>query len=152
MKLSQNIVVETLEEDRFARTTQITIGEKTFETPNFCTLIQNSNEFGSLIKLGRLSESKYISSCAIRIYDAPTTIRLHLKNIGQQSIADMKSVEEPFLEFRRKTLVIIDPALEYLLFEFHAQKFLTALNYFRSIKQFEVKLDPLWTISKIENI
>lgn len=109
--MSQNIFVETLEEDRFARTTQMTIGDKTIQTPNFCTLVQNDIELNSLINLTMLSESKYLGTCVIRVYDAPKTIIPRLKNRKQTSIVNLKSVEGPFLRFSSKTLIIVDPDL-----------------------------------------
>lgn len=133
--MSQNIFVETLEEDRFARTTQMTIGDKTIQTPNFCTLVQNDIELNSLINLTMLSESKYLGTCVIRVYDAPKTIIPRLKNRKQTSIVNLKSVEGPFLRFSSKTLIIVDPALEYLLYEFHAKKFVDAIRNLRSAKQ-----------------
>lgn len=133
--MSQNIFVETLEEDRFARTTQMTIGDKTIQTPNFCTLVQNDIELNSLINLTMLSESKYLGTCVIRVYDAPKTIIPRLKNRKQTSIVNLKSVEGPFLRFSSKTLIIVDPTLEYLLYEFHAKKFVDAIRNLRSAKQ-----------------
>lgn len=135
--MSQNIYVETIREDRFARTTQMTIGDKTIQTPNFCTLIQNDIEFDSLMNLSLMSESKHLGVCAIRIFDAPKTIIPHLKNRKQTSIVNLKSVEELFLKFNSKVLIIIDPALEYLLYEFHAKKFFEAVKGLRSTKQLE---------------
>jgi hypothetical protein len=133
--MSQNIFVKTIEEDRFARTTEMTLGDKTIQTPNFCTLVQNELELNSLINLSFLSESEHLGTCIIRLYDAPKTIIPHLENKKQTSIVNLKSIEEPFLKFSRKTLMLIDPALEYLLYEFHANKFLKVLRSLRSAKQ-----------------
>lgn len=133
--MSQNIVVKTLDEDRFARTTQMTIGDKIILTPNFCTLVQNNVELDSLINLSMLTESKHLSTYVIRVYDAPKIIIPRLANRNQLSILSLKSVEELFLKFMSKTVIFIDPALEYLLYEFHAKKFVNAIKNLKAAKQ-----------------
>jgi hypothetical protein len=139
--MSQNIIVETLDEDRFARTTRITIGEKTVYTPNFGTLVQNILELDSLINLSMLSESKYLGTYVVRIFDAPKIIVPRLRHTEQISIASLKSVEELFLKFARKNVLFIDPSLEYLLYEFHAKKFVGAIKGLRTnAKQLETLL------------
>jgi len=139
--MSQNIIVETLDEDRFGRTTKVTIGEKTIITPNFCTLVQNNRELNSLMNLSMLSESKHLGTYIIRVFDTPKIIMPRLENKNQISIANLESVEALFLKFTSKHIFFIDPALEYLLYEFHARKFVKALKDLRTNpKQLDVLL------------
>jgi hypothetical protein len=142
--MSQNIVVKTLQTDRFARTTEVTINDKVIQTPNFCTLVQNETELDSLINLNMLSETKHLGTYTARVFDVPKVIIPRLANKFQVSIANLKSVEEPFLKFTRKNILIIDPSLEYLLYEFHANKFANAIRQLRTEpKQLDVLLKYL---------
>jgi hypothetical protein len=140
--MSQNIIVKTVQSDRFARTTEVSINDKVIHTPNFCTLVQNDVELDSLINLGLLSESKHLGTVTVRLFDAPKVILPRLQNKGQLSIANLsQSVEDLFLRFSKKTALITDPALEYLLYEFHAGKFASAIKLLRTQpKQLDVLL------------
>lgn len=135
--MSQNFIVETLDEDRFARTTRVTLGEKVIQTPNFGTLIQNNYELDSLVNLNLLSESRYLGTYVIRVFDTPSTIIPRLHNKGQIDILSGRSLEELFVNFSRKSILFIDPALEYLLYEFHAGKFLGAIRKIRKTRQLD---------------
>jgi hypothetical protein len=139
--MSQNIVVKTLQSDRFARTAEVRINEKVIHTPNFCTLVQNERELDSLINLSMLSGTKHLGTFAVRLFDVPRIILSRLEGRSQISLTSLKSVQEPFLRFLQKSLFIVDPALEYLLYEFHANKFADAINELRTKpKQLDVLL------------
>jgi hypothetical protein len=142
--MSQNIIVETLDQDRFGRTTRTTIGDKPILTPNFCALVQNNRELESLMKVSMLSESRHLGTYIIRVFDTQTIITPRLKNKTQLSIANLESVEALFLKFARQKVFFADPALEYLLYEFHARKFVKALKELRTKpKQLDVLLHYL---------
>ena len=141
--MSQQLVVKTLDEDRFARATQVTLGEKTILTPNFCTLVKNEKEFNSLMRLSLLTETKQLGSYVIRLFDTLNTIIPKLQKQNQRVLPSNKSIEEFFLRFNRKNVVIIDPSLEYLLYEFHAGKFLRNLGKIREAKQLDILLHYL---------
>ena len=136
--MSQSFTVDKLYEDRFARTTQITLGEKVLLTPNFCTLVQNQYEFDSLIKLSLLDEAKYLGAYVIRIFDTLNTLIPRLQRQNQMDISSGQSLEELFIRFNRTNLGIIDPATEYLLYEFHAGRFLRTLRRIRKQRQLDV--------------
>jgi len=136
--VSQSYTVDKLYEDRFARTTQITLGEKVLLTPNFCTLVQNQYEFDSLIKLSLLDEAKYLGAYVIRIFDTLNTLIPRLQRQNQMDISSGQSLEELFIRFNRTNLGIIDPATEYLLYEFHAGRFLRTLRRIRKQRQLDV--------------
>jgi len=136
--MSQNFTVETLDEDRFARATRITIGEKVIQTPSFCTLIQRNDELDALMSLNLLDESKHLGTYVIRLFDAPNIIIPRLQEKSQRDITTLQSVEQLFLNFSKSNILFIDPALEYLLYEFHARKFLVALRKIRTGKQLDV--------------
>lgn len=139
--MSQNILVKTLDSDRFARTTQVTINDKVIQTPNFGTLVQNETELDSLINLSMLSETKHLGAYVVRVFDAPSVVIPRLENKKQISIANLQSVEQLFLKFSNKNILFIDPALEYLLYEFHAKKFAGAIKELRTEpKQLDVLL------------
>ena len=133
-----------MENDRFARTTQVTINDKVIQTPNFCTLVQNESELESLINLNLLSETKYLGTYIVRLFDAQKVIIPRLENKKQLSLTNLQSVEELYNKFCSKNVLIIDPALEYLLYEFHANKFATAVRDVRTkTKQLDVLLQYL---------
>ena len=138
--MSQKLVVKTLDEDRFARATEVTLGEKTILTPNFCTLIKNEKEFNSLMRLSLLSAPKYLGSYVIRLFDTLNTIIPRLQNQNQMRLNNHKSIEEFFLRFYQKNITLIDPSLEYLLYEFYAGRFLRTLTRIREPKQLDVLL------------
>jgi hypothetical protein len=141
--VSPKLVVKTLDEDRFARVTQVALGEKTIVTPNFCTLVKNEKEFNSLMRLRLLTEPKYLGSFAIRLFDTLDTILPRLQNQNQMRLHNHKSVEEFFLRFYRKNITLIDPSLEYLRYEFFAGKFLRTLRRIRKPKQLDMLLHYL---------
>jgi hypothetical protein len=131
--MSQKINVKTVQNDRFARTTEVQINEKVIHTPNFCTLVQNDSEMDSLINLSLLSDTKHIGTYVTRVFDAPKVILPRLQNRVQRSIADLSmSTEDSFMKFSKKSVFIVDPALEYLLYEFHANKFANAIKQLRA--------------------
>jgi len=141
--VSQSFIVDTLYEDRFARTTQITLGEKVVLTPNFCTLVQNQYEFDSLIKLSLLDEAKHLGAYVIRIFDTLNTLIPRLQRQDQMDISSGQSLEELFIRFNRTNIGIIDPATEYLLYEFHAGRFLRTLRKIRKQRQLDVLIKYL---------
>jgi hypothetical protein len=54
-----------------------------------------------------------------------------------------KSIEEFFLRFNRRNIALIDPSMEYLLYEFYAGKFLRNLRKIRKGKQLDILLHYL---------
>jgi len=66
-----------------------------------------------------------------------------LQNQNQRVLQNNKSIEEFFLRFNRKNILLIDPSLEYLLYEFYAGKFLRTLGKIRETKQLDILLHYL---------
>jgi hypothetical protein len=142
--VSQRLLVKTLDEDRFARATEVTLGEKAILTPNFCTLVKKAEELNSLMRLSLLTETEYLGSYIIRLFDTWDTIMPKLRNQNQMRLLqNKKSVEDFFLRFNRKNITLIDPSLEYLLYEFYAGKFPRILRKIRRAKQLDILLHYL---------
>lgn len=141
--MSQKLAVKEVDKDRFARATEITLGEKTILTPSFCTLVKNNKEFNSLQRLSLLAETKYLGSYIIRLFDTWDTIIPKLKNQDQMVLPDNKSIEELFVNFNRKNVVFIDPSLEYLLYEFYSGKFPRILRKIREGNKLDILFDYL---------
>ena len=142
--MSQRLAVKTLDEDRFARATKVTLGDKTLLTPNFCTLVKKAEEFDSLMRLSLLADTEHLGSYIIRLFDTWNTIIPKLRNQNQMRLLqDSKSIEETFLRFNRKNIALIDPSLEYLLYEFYAGKFPRILRKIRKAKQLNILLSYL---------
>jgi hypothetical protein len=79
----------------------------------------------------------------IRIFDTLNTLIPKLQKQGQIDISTGQSLEELFVRFNRKNVGIIDPATEYLLYEFHAGKFLRTLRKMRKPKQLDILIEYL---------
>lgn len=141
--MSQKLGVNEVDKDRFARATEITLGEKTIQTPNFCTLVKNNKEFNALQRLSLLDDTKYLGSYMIRLFDTWDTIIPKLQSQEQMVLPDNKSIEELFINFNRKNIVFIDPSLEYLLYEFYARKFPRILRKIREGNKLDVLLKYL---------
>ena len=136
--MSPSLVVKTLDEDRFARATEVVLGEKRILTPNFSTLVKNSAEFNSLMRLSLLAETKHLGSCVIRLFDTWDTIIPKLHNKNQMSLKTFKSIEPFFVDFSRNNIILIDPSPEYLLYEFYAGKFPRILSKIRRQSQLDI--------------
>lgn len=141
--MSQRLVVREIDKDRFARTTEVTLGEKTILTPNFCTLVKNEKEFDVLQRISLLEETKYLGSYVIRLFDTWNTILPKLQNQEQMALPDNKSIEELFVNFNQRNIVLIDPSLEYLLYDFYAGKFPRMLRKIREGDKLGLLLDYL---------
>jgi hypothetical protein len=91
-----------------------------------------------------LSESKHLGVYAIRVFDVDNILLSRFENKGQMSISTSRSAQEPFLKFAKKMVFVADPSLEYLLYEFHANKFANAIRQLRTEpKQLDVVLEYL---------
>ena len=141
--MSQKLAVKKVDEDRFARATEITLGEKTILTPNFCTLVKNVREFNALQKLSLLEEAKYLGSYVIRIFDTKDTILPKLESQEQMTLPENKSIEEPFVKFNRKNIIFTDPSTEYLLYDFYSGRFPRILRKIREGNQLDTLLKYL---------
>ncbi len=141
--MSQKLVVNNINKDRFARATEVTLGEKTILTPNFCTLVRNPKEFNSLQRLSLLAETKYLGSYVIRIFDTLNTILPKLEQQEQTVLPNNESIEELFVNFNKQNIILIDPSTEYLLYEFFTGKFPRVLRKIREDNQLDILLNYL---------
>ena len=141
--MSQRLNIETLDEDRFARTTAVTLGDKRIVTPNFFTLIKNKKEFNSFIALSMLNKPKRLGGNVIRLFDTVTTVLPKLSDQYQRIFKNGKTKDNIFLKFNQEHIFLIDPSLEYLLYEFHAGKFLRNLGKIREMDQVDLLLNYL---------
>jgi hypothetical protein len=118
--------VSQIDRDRFARATKTSLEGKEILTPNFSPLIQSSNELD--IYLSRIlstENNQHLGTFVMRIFDA-NKILLPLIKIKNQKRLDgeTKPVLSLYGDFFEKTISLIDPATEYLDFEFHFDKFI----------------------------
>ncbi len=118
MSSSQRLVVSELERDRYARVAEVRLGDKKITTPHFFTLIRNPDEFQSLSELMTENETPNIRGCVTRLFDARKILGTHLANMQQTRMDGLNEyVEESFRRFLEKTIIVIDPATEYLYYE-----------------------------------
>jgi len=78
------------------------------------------------------------------LFDTWDTIIPKLKNQNQRRLLQKnKSIEDFFIEFNRQNVALVDPSLEYLLYEFYAGKFPRILRKIRRAKQLDILLHYL---------
>jgi len=122
-----DLVVEETERDRFARTSEVQIGDKKIRTPNFCALIQYPWEFEAFMGLSLTSTAtEQLGSYVMRVFDASDILVPRLRIKGQTNLMGGNFTDELFSKFQRQNILFVDPALEYLFHEFHFQRFTKA--------------------------
>jgi hypothetical protein len=122
---TSKLKVSQVDRDRFARATKTSLEGKEILTPSFSPLIQSSKELD--IYLGRMlspEDNQHLGTFVMRIFDA-NKILLPWFNIKNQRGIDGETKVVPTLyrNFFERTISLIDPATEYLDFEFHFDKF-----------------------------
>lgn len=118
------LVIEEIDRDRFARIATADLGEKRILTPNFCTLIKNPVEFDIFMNLSVTSAStEHLGTYVMRIFDAVEILLPLIKSKGQINL-EKKLTNELFNNFRKRTISLVEPAMEYLLHEFYFESFL----------------------------
>lgn len=126
MNQVSKLKVSQIDRDRFARATQVSLEEKEILTPNFSPLIQTPKELDIYVNRMLSSEdNEHLGTLVMRIFDA-SPLLLPWVNIKNQKGIDGKPIPVPsaFRDFLKKTVVLIDPATEYLDFEFYFDKFI----------------------------
>jgi hypothetical protein len=117
--------VSQIDRDRFARATNTKLGEIQILTPNFSPLIQNSMELDIYLKRMLATESnEHLGTYVMRIFDAA---KLLLPLISMKNVKPLDAAIKPapiiHKQFLDRTIALIDPATEYLDFEFHFEDF-----------------------------
>src|SRR2546422_9014607 len=108
--------------DRFAREADLRIGEIAFPTPHFAVLLRTRDEFDLFIHMKRQHSLKRVSSCTVRLFDAPFTIIPKLRELEQTTIHGTY-LDTGFRSLVKNALVFVDPATEYLFYESSLQRF-----------------------------
>ena len=126
MNQTSKLKVSQINRDRFARATKTSLEGKEILTPSFSPLIQSSKELD--IYLSRMlspEDNQHLGTFVMRIFDA-SNVLLPWVNIKNQKGLDgeAKPVLSLYRDFFEKTVALIDPATEYLDFEFHFDKFI----------------------------
>lgn len=125
MNQTSRLKVSQIDRDRFARATKTTLEGKEILTPNFSPLIQNQKELDIYLnKMLSPEGNQHLGTFTMRIFDA-NKILLPLINLKNQKRIDgeAKPVPSLYRDFFEKTIPLIEPATEYLDFEFHFEKF-----------------------------
>ncbi len=113
-----------MDRDRFARITKTSLEGKEVLTPNFSPLIQNERELD--IYLQRTlspKDNEHLGTFVMRIFDA-YNILLPLIRTKNQVDIEGKPIPSLYSDFLEKTVFFIDPATEYLKYDFYFYKFL----------------------------
>lgn len=126
MNATSKLEVTQIDRDRFARATKTSLEGKEILTPNFSPLIQNSNEFDIYLRRILSTENnQHLGTFVMRIFDANKILLPLIKLKNQKRLDDeAKSASSLYGDFFEKTISLIDPATEYLDFEFHFEKFI----------------------------
>jgi hypothetical protein len=123
---TSKLKVSQIVRDRFARATKTSLEGKEILTPNFSPLIQSSNELDIYLRrMLSLEDNQHLGTFVMRIFDANNLLlpMINIKNLKRLDI-ETKSVPTLYRDFFEKTISFIDPATEYLDFEFHFDKFI----------------------------
>jgi len=123
---TSNLKVTQIDRDRFARATKTSLEGKEILTPNFSPLIQNSNEFDIYLRRILSTENnQHLGTFVMRVFDANKILLPLIKLKNQKRLDDeTKSASSLYGDFFERTIFLIDPATEYLDFEFHFEKFI----------------------------
>jgi len=124
--LSQNskLKVEQVDVDRFSRIAKASLEGKVILTPSFSPLVQNSRELD--IYLNRtlaLTNNEHLGAFVMRIFDAYKVL-LPWVEIKNQMGMDGKPIPSLYKDFFERTIFLLDPATEYLDYDFHFDEFL----------------------------
>jgi hypothetical protein len=118
--------VSQIDRDRFARATKTSLEGKEILTPNFSPLIQSPKELD--IYLSRMlsqENNQHLGTFVMRVFDAATLLLPWVEIKNQKGInGEAKPVPSIYRDFFEKTIFLVDPATEYLDFEFHFDKFI----------------------------
>lgn len=126
MNQTSKLKVSQIDRDRFARATKTTLEGKEILTPSFSPLIQTSKELDIyLSRILSVENNQHLGTFVMRIFDA-SDVLLPWVNIKNQKGIDgeAKPVPSLYRDFFEKTIALIDPATEYLDFEFHFDNFI----------------------------
>lgn len=126
MNQTNKLKVSQIDRDRFARATEASLEGKLILTPNFSPLIQSFNEFDIYLRRILSTENnQHLGTFVMRIFDANKILLPLIKLKNQKRLDDeTKSASSLYGDFFEKTISLIDPATEYLDFEFHFDKFI----------------------------
>jgi len=129
--------VNQIDRDRFARATISKLDKGNF-TPCFSPLIQTQSEFDIYQKrILSEKENEHLAVFLMRVFDA-NKLLLPLINLKNTATIDAKPISSIYNNFLGKTIPIIDPATEYLDFEFHYDKLLSLQKQFVSTSSNEL--------------
>jgi len=111
-------IVTELERDRYARIAELQLGDKKILTPHFLTLTKNYYEFQNTLELTTETNAQNIRGGVVRLFDAKKIIGTRLADLTQSRMdAIGRYVEEAFRTFLDRTILVVDPATEYLFYE-----------------------------------
>lgn len=124
--MSKYLLVEEVQRDRFARAATLKIGGKTLNTPNFCSLIKSSspNETEILMEACINHDARFLGSYVVRLADAENVLDPLLFRLGQRGLYE-DLAQMPVHKFMDNSILIIDPALEYMYYAPDLQKLST---------------------------
>jgi len=108
--------------DRYARETQLRLDSLTVSTPQFGVLTRGRDEFELFIRMRKNFQLDRVSACIIRLFDVASTILPRIRE-EQQTTINGGVFGEDFRSVRKSTLILVDPATEYLFYESNLSKF-----------------------------
>lgn len=126
MNQTSKLKVDQIKRDRFARSTKTTLEGRNILTPNFSPLIQSPNELDMYLgKMLSTEGNQHLGTFVMRIFDANKMLLPLINAKNQKRVDDQtKPIQSPYEDALEKTIRLIEPATEYLDFEFHFDKFI----------------------------
>lgn len=137
MNQTSKLKVSQIDRDRFARATKTELEGKEILTPNFSPLIQSPKELDIyLSKVLSQEGNQHLGTFVMRIFDADKILFPLIDFKSQRRIdGETKPVPSLYTDFFEKTIPLIEPATEYLAFEFHFKKFVKLAERVRFPRQ-----------------
>jgi len=115
------VTIQEVDRDRFARLTTIQVGHKSLITPNFLTRLSSHSELRLFMTLKNDFDTKRLGGVVVRFTDARRV--LPEKSKLQQLDLNNKVAKDRFDLFLENNLLIIDPATEYLYYNYEMGEF-----------------------------
>jgi len=128
--LSQKeLFVNETDRDRFSRTGQLILGDKSILLPNFGPRIKSRHELSSLANMSSLFPTDNVGFYTIRFSDQPQSIIPKIFTLMQTRIDAGYLQNQSMKTFVDENVLLIDPCPEYLFYEGCSDSLLKQLKH-----------------------
>lgn len=107
-------------------------------TPHFVPLCRTEGEFDLFMRMTSQYRMNRVRSCVVRMFDAPRSLLPKIMQNNQKTI-DGSPLNSDFRAFVDRTLIFVDPATEYLHYEYNLPKFNASTLIPESLRRYAQK-------------